>query len=225
MAGLAGTMNAPVAPPSFVDRYLLAKEILIQQGYAHEIAWQDSVAFIGVTEQDFLREAAWVVLSAGMRESVIRGVFPRVSTAFFKWESAHRIAREKRSCRKLALACFGNRRKIDSIIQIAEIVDLEGFGRMKARISEEGSDVLQDLPYIGPTTCFHLAKNIGLDVSKPDRHLRRVASVAGFESPAAMCEALARQVGDRKAVVDIVIWRFATIYSKYTDYFSEKPVR
>jgi len=40
-----------------------------------------------------------------------------------------------------------------------------------------------------------------------------------------MCEALAREVGDRKAVVDIVIWRFATIYSEYTDYFCEKPVR
>jgi len=167
--------SVPIANPSLVDRYLLAKEILIQHGYAHEISWQDCVTFSDVTEQDFLREAAWVVLSAGMREVVIRRLFPKISAAFFEWESARRIATESERCRRLALRRFGNQRKIDSIIKIAEIVDSEGFDRMKVRISEQGPETLQGLPYIGPTTCYHLAKNIGLDVAKPDRHLLRVA--------------------------------------------------
>ena len=205
-----------------VDQYLLAKEILIQQGYAPEISWQDSVNFSRVTEQDFLREAAWVILSAGMREAVIRRLFPRISAAFFEWESARRIAQERKRCRRLALGCFRNQRKIDSIIRIAEIVDAEGFDRMKARISKQGPETLQGLPYIGPTTCFHLAKNIGLDVAKPDRHLVRVAKATGFETPAALCAELAGAVGDRNAVVDIVIWRFATIYDGYVDFFTEE---
>ena len=215
-------MSVPVATSSLVDRYLLAKQVLIRQGYAQEISWQENVSLSSLTEQGFLREAAWVVLSTGMRESVIRGLFDRVSEAFLCWESACRILREKETCRALALNCFRNQRKIDAIIGIAEIVDSEGFERLKARISEYGTEVLQDLPYIGPTTSYHLAKNIGLDVAKPDRHLQRVAAATGFDTPSALCAELAEAVGDRKAVVDIVIWRFATIYGEYLSFFSEE---
>jgi len=213
-------MSIPVATSSLVDRYLLAKQTLIRQGYAQEISWQENVNLSSLTEQGFLREAAWVVLSAGMRECVIRGLFDRVSAAFLCWESACRILREKETCRAVALTYFRNQRKIDAIIGIAEIVDSEGFEHLKARISEHGAQVLQELPYIGPITSYHLAKNVGLNVAKPDRHLQRVAAATGFETPAALCTELAKAVGDRKAVVDIVIWRFATIYGEYLSFFS-----
>lgn len=74
----------------------------------------------------------------------------------------------------------------------------------------EGTNALlewcQSLPWIGPITKWHLAKNLGANVAKPDRWLERVAVEAG-ETPAALCTRLSRATGDRIATVDVVVWR------------------
>jgi hypothetical protein len=49
-------------------------------------------------------------------------------------------------------------------------------------------ELLQKLPFIGPVTCYHLARNIGLlDVVKPDLHLERLAAHWGFDGSLEMC--------------------------------------
>ena len=55
---------------------------------------------------------------------------------------------------------------------------------------------------------------------KPDRHLCRVAQAAGYSSPAAMCETIALDTGDRLAIVDLVIWRYATLTKSYCENFA-----
>jgi DnaJ-domain-containing protein 1 len=76
---------------------------------------------------------------------------------------------------------------------------------------------LRTLPFIGPVTQFHLAKNIGLDVAKPDRHLVRIAQLFQFASVQDLCETIANQAGTRVAVVDLVFWRFATLNRRYLE--------
>ena len=72
------------------------------------------------------------------------------------------------------------------------------------------------------TVAKDLAKNLGVDTAKPDRHLVRVAEATGYASPASLCEHLARMVGDTVAVVDLVIWRFATISADYLEFFRRR---
>jgi hypothetical protein len=72
----------------------------------------------------------------------------------------------------------------------------------------ERVEFLGGLPWLGPITKWHAAKNFGLDVAKPDRHLERVAAKNG-ESPQQLCARLAKTSGDRIATVDYVIWRAA----------------
>jgi len=60
-----------------------------------------------------------------------------------------------------------------------------------------------------------LAKNLGFRVAKPDRHLRRIAGTLGFPSVDALCDSIAAHVGDSQAVVDLVFWRYATLFSDY----------
>jgi hypothetical protein len=67
---------------------------------------------------------------------------------------------------------------------------------------------LQRLPYIGEVTSWHLAKNIGADVSKPDRHLVRVAARFGYADVSSMCKDISSAVGDKMSVADLVLWRF-----------------
>lgn len=210
----------PPAREAIVDFYLLAKGIVVGEGFGDEIAWQDQVQFSEVDENTFLREAAWVVLSSGMREAVVRSKFQSFSLAFYNWLSARRIRTNARQCRRTAFRIFGHLGKINSIIEIARLVDDEGFDVFKQKIGTEGVLFLQSLPYIGPTTCYHLAKNLGLDVVKPDRHLLRISALMGYADPVELCRTISSAVGDRASVVDIVVWRYATLNPGYKDFLA-----
>ena len=203
-----------------LDFYLLAKAVVLSEGFGREIEWQDHVQLSGVGESAFLREAAWVVLSSGMREAVIRNKFAAFSGAFYHWQSAHQITKNARECRKNASAIFGHFGKIDSIIQIATLIHQKGFEAFKCNVRSGGVSFLQSLPFIGPITSFHLAKNIGLDVVKPDRHLLRISALAGYSSASEMCQLISQAVGDRLSVVDLVVWRYATLNPGYRDFIT-----
>lgn len=201
-----------------VDFYLLAKNTVLAQGFAYEIEWQDRLSFPEIDESHFLREAGWVVLSCGMRESVVRMKFPALSVAFCNWSSAGEIARHASKCKKRALRVFAHAGKVDSIVEIARLVESCGFVNFKDKIASGGTIFLQSLPFIGPITCYHLAKNLGLDVVKPDRHLLRISALAGCGTPAELCERISNVTGDRVSVVDIVMWRYATIDPSYQNF-------
>jgi len=215
-------MNKALA---LVQRYHQAKQSVILSGYAREIFWQESICLDSLTEQDLLCETAWVILNSGMRESVIRGLFPLFSEAFRNWHSACDVVEHESSCRRRAVEVFGNRAKVNAIVDICWTVYEEGFQNLKKRIQKEGIPALRDLPFIGPVTGYHLAKNIGMDVVKPDRHLCRLSSALGFSSPSTMCEEISSFTEDRISVVDIVIWRYATLNRDYISHFSRASKR
>ena len=60
-------------------------------------------------------------------------------------------------------------------------------------------------------TCWHLAKNLGFQVAKPDRHLIRISKKAGFATPNDLCAAVAEVTGEPINVVDLVLWRYAAL--------------
>ncbi len=202
-----------------MERYLEAKETVIAQGFAAEIDWQDGLDFDDVTESNFLQEAAWVILSSGMRETVIRRKFPAVSKAFLHWRSAKEIVAERRTCRCRCLSVFAHEGKADAILQVAEIVGSIGYEAVREKIQRKGVAFLQEFAYLGPATSYHLAKNLGLNVAKPDRHLVRVSQALGYGSAQELCQAIADLTGERIPVVDLVIWRFATLDRDYVAFF------
>jgi len=200
---------------SLVSVYLDAKDYIIAAGYAAEIDWQEERRLSDVTECGFLREAAWVILASGMSEFVVRCKFPLISKAFFNWASANQIVKGRVSCRINALHVFHHERKIDAILRIASLVDNVGFSNVKLDIQHEGLEYIRRLPFMGSVTSFHLAKNLGIDVVKPDRHLVRIAKTTKYDSPQEMCELIASSTGERLSVIDLVIWRFATLNRDY----------
>lgn len=217
--GSADTLESRYKQVNIINAYRIAKKAVLNAGYHAEIAWQASLHFNDATETDFLREHAWVALSAGMHEYVIRRYFPAISLCFYDWQSTKIIVEQEDKCRYLALKIFNNRRKINGIIETARIINSFGFKSFKETIRISPLQVLQSLPFIGPTTRYHLAKNIGLPFAKPDRHLVRLASSVGYSDVQQFCEDIAGYVGDSVPVVDIVLWRFATITNSYLSIF------
>jgi hypothetical protein len=196
-------------------KYLYIKKIVINEGYEDEIAWQSSLSLDDLDESTFLRELAWVILSSGMRETIIRRLFGDISRCFFYWSSSRDIAAYKEQCFNEAIKYFNNRHKILAITNAAVRLNNLNFKCFKVELYNNPLEVLQEFSYVGPITVYHLAKNIGLQFAKPDRHLVRISAISGYSDVQAFCEDIANQVGDSIPVVDLVLWRFATLDKNY----------
>src|SRR6266852_2406322 len=103
---MARRADQPASTKNLIRAYIIAKEVVITSGFAAEIDWQEGVSLGRITERDFLRESAWVVLSSGMRASVIRDKFEAIGEAFYCWKSANEIARRSGTCSENALSIF-----------------------------------------------------------------------------------------------------------------------
>jgi hypothetical protein len=170
--------------------YLHLRDQLVTLGYSDEIEWAQTVQPV-INADIFWREFAWVVLNSGMKNQVAAGIWQRVRPTVENGGSAAEV--------------FGHQGKAAAINAVYE--------RRGERLAEylaaaDKLAYLRSLPWIGHITCYHLAKNFGHDVAKPDRHLVRIAGAEGVD---ALCQRLACASGDRVATVDVVIWRAANL--------------
>ena len=171
--------------------YRVIRKALVQQGYEDDIRWAQTVK-PPASADDLAREAIWVILNSGMKNQVAEGIAKKLWPVLDAGGSAHDV--------------FGHKGKSDAIDHIwANRKKLLAEFRELSE-AEEIVEWCERLPWVGPITKWHLAKNLGVDCAKPDRHLQRLADLAGTD-PALLCETLAKTSGDRVATVDYVIWR------------------
>lgn len=173
-----------------VVQYQHLRRDLVRLGYEPDIEWAENVMEVS-SPLAFWREYAWVVLNSGMKNQVAERIWARVGPYV---ESGGRAA-----------DVFGHKGKA-AAIDLVFANQVQAFRAYLA--APDKIAYLQTLPWIGPVTCLHLAKNFGIDVAKPDRHLVRIA---GEEGVATLCRRLASDSGDRVATVDYVIWRAANL--------------
>lgn len=204
------------------EKYLDAKDYLINCGYAGELDWQSSISFKMLEEADFLRESGWVILNSGFKTAVVEKVFDDISKSFDNWSSASSIVNNMDKCRSQALRCFKNEAKINAICSIAIEVDSIGFQKVKSNIQLYDKKYLQKFSYIGPITVNHLLKNIGFPLAKADRHLSRISTLLGYLDAQELCKDISTIVGDSIAEVDYVLWRLSTIINNIYDFWYTK---
>ncbi len=190
--------------------YLRAKRTLLDGGFAWEIVQHRRRTHI--TEEGFLRESAWVILNAGIREQVVRGVFPAISAAFFQWASAKQIASRSTACKRAALAVFHHQGKISAVVDVATSIANRGFEAFWSKVVADPLETLRQLPFVGPVTVYHLAKNLGFDTAKPDRHMARLANQLNFAGAHELAHNISSFTGDPVAMVDSVLWRFCNLF-------------
>ena len=185
-----------------------ALDCVVRRGYGDEVCWARETTLAALTERKFLSELAWCVLNAGMRESVVRAKWPAISAAFFDFASSEAICATTESCVRLARRSFNHPAKMRAIVDGASRIRASGgFARFQRELSLRPLELLAEFSFIGPVTVFHLARNIGIDCAKPDRHLTRFAAAWGYEDVAALCADVASAVEERIGVVDVVLWR------------------
>ncbi len=161
---------------------------LLGQQALDDIEWAEGRA-PPVDADDFALEAIFVICNSGMKNTVAKRIFDRVRDVILAGGSASTV--------------FGHRGKTGAIDNI-----WHQRTELLAAYTEAVDKVefCASLPWIGGITKYHLAKNFGADVAKPDVHLQRLADREGITAQA-LCERLAAESGYRAATVDTLLWR------------------
>lgn len=180
-----------------VDTYLDLKQAIIDQGYADEIDWADDLKPCD-SPLAFWVEYSWVVLNSGMKNQVARKIWDRILES---------LKENLGSSVPFASRVFGHKGKAKAIEEMWWARESRFY---EYRKSDNKIEFLKSLPWIGDITKYHLAKNLGFDCCKPDRHLVRIAKSFNT-TPEALCKRLSIETGDRVATVDLVIWRAANL--------------
>ncbi|NHJ25977.1 MAG: hypothetical protein EAX89_15475 [Candidatus Lokiarchaeota archaeon] len=184
------------------DFYQKAKQFIISKGFENDIKWVESLNIKKTTALQFRNEYIWCVLNAGMREQVARKIYNNFLIDFDLSKIRHgskRVAIEK------ALKYY------------------EGwFKEVLAAINP--FVFLKTLSWIGDINKFHLARNIGIDCVKPDRHLSRMAEKFGFNDPLEMCKEIQKITNEKLGVIDIVLWRYANLRGSKKSQLKQKEL-
>lgn len=175
------------------DRYQEIKAKVEEAGYGHELEWAADIPVVSSADE-FFSEYAWVVINIGMKNSVAQKIWAKVKEALRSGQPV-----------KIAFGHPGKARAIQWMYENRQ----EQFDRyLSAAHPLDPGSYLESLPWIGPITKWHLAKNLGFPCVKPDRHLVRIA---GKYTPHDFCSAISCMTGDPLTLVDSVLWRAAAM--------------
>lgn len=173
------------------DKYLKLRQKVKDAGYGDEIAWAENIKCRH--SADFFAEYVWVVISSGMKNQIAQKIYMKVMAAIIDRVPINTVFRH-----------WAKVRAINHVLAHQRELYFEYL------MANDKLAWLETLPHIGSITKYHLAKNLGLDVCKPDRHLVRIATGYGL-TPQKLCQRLARETGSRVAVIDQVLWRAANL--------------
>lgn len=141
-----------------------------------DLKWIKSRNTLTSSFKEFYEEYTYVVIASGFRGRTAAKLTPLLINCKGEFDSMYKIFKNERKCKALST--------------VWRIYGIEEKQWQLFRDSLDTVEKLETLPYIGPVTKFHLARNIGLenDIVKPDLHLLRYASELGFETPRKLVE-------------------------------------
>jgi hypothetical protein len=172
------------------SKYLELKNKIIGLGYGSDIDWSENVSPPN-DPYDLLQEYIFVVCNSGMKAQIAVGIFNRIIEAIINNIPIWLV--------------FKNFHKVNAINHVYGLKNHYFNQYLK---SSNVLEFCESLPYMGETIKYHLAKNLGFDCIKPDRHLVRISKTYGMD-PFTMCGKLSEKTGDSLNTVDTVIWRAA----------------
>lgn len=162
-------------------------------GYAKDdIHWAENTK-PPLDSAEFARETIFVICNSGMKHTIARQIFEKCMAAIAAGQSCETV--------------FGHKGKSDAMDRIWADRDQIFSDYMAA---DDKIEFCKTIPWIGSITCYHLAKNFGAQVAKPDVHLNRVAE-RHATSPQELCERIAATSGYAINTVDLLLWRACAV--------------
>ena len=174
-----------------LDLFMKASDICIKHGYNGEIEHCRNLKFENIDEGEFLNQYVWVVLSSGMQNQIAQKMYDKLIETGDVDTIKHPLKN------KAIKKAFENYK----------------YWFKKLKLADNKVEYLGSLYFIGDITKYHLARNLGIDVAKPDRHLVRLAEEYGFKDAHEMCKYISDITEERIGVVDVILWRYSNLKS------------
>jgi len=181
--------------------YAIIKEAIIDKGYENEINWINNIPN-PIDKDLFYKEYSWVVINSGMNNKIAEKIYKNF------WNTGIPD-----------FSVINHPNKNEALKKVYSRLNLYfiHFTKSKNKLM-----FLKSLPHIGDITKYHLARNLGLNYAKPDRHLVRISSLFNHINVQEFCKKLSVLTDDPIGLVDLVLWRFATLYPNYLELIKEK---
>lgn len=177
-------LKSPITPQLFAQ----IDEAVRQAGYTEAIE-RSEAATLPRTAEEFASEVIYVAINAGFSNRVAVPIFERCMAALRKGKSSKTV--------------YGHPGKTDAI---DDIWKRRATLFRKLKKADDLIEFCATLPWTGPITKYHLAKNLGAHVAKPDVHLNRLAELESVTAQE-LCDRLAKESGYRASTVDLILWR------------------
>ncbi len=176
---------------NIIDFFSNALDFCIKNGYEEEIDHVRTNYFDDSVEaKHFLNAFVYVVLNTGMKNQVAEKIYRELIDS----GDLDKSVKHKGKHKAITLA-FRNYET--------------WFKELKQ--ADDKVEYLGSLFFIGDITKYHLARNLGLDVAKPDRHLQRIADKFGYTDVQEMCKYISEITEERIGTVDVILWRFCNL--------------
>lgn len=203
---------------SYID-YFKESLLFVNEFYQDDVDRIRLTNFENLTPQEFFREMQWCVYTSGFNAKIVSKMFPALQEIYqplYDVFSNFKVNIDSVSIANDALIICNNKRKVKAIIDMAFKggQEIKRFGWHTYKATKLNTpEKLKELPFVGPITCYHLARNIGLlEFIKPDLHLNRMAKNWKFENPVELCKTIQKDFNLPLGIIDLVLWYSASTF-------------
>lgn len=153
-----------------------------------DIEWAESRS-LPASAVDFAEEVIFVICNSGMKHTVAVGIYQRVIGQIRAGEPVSNVFRHAGKAAAIETIWAGRENLFAGYIA-----------------AEDKVSFARSIPWIGSITAYHVVKNFGAQVAKPDVHLQRLADREGCTAQQ-LCERLSAETAYKVATVDTILWR------------------
>lgn len=171
-----------------LKRFRRIEQAVRAAGYSDIIEWSETIQ-PPTCPDDFARRVVFVICSSGMSAAAAEAIYEKCVAALDGDETASSVFPHPGKAAAIDIVWRDRKDLFDSFLS-----------------DDDALAFCAELPFVGPVTRYHLAKNLGADVAKPDVHLARLAKREGV-TPQQLCQRLAAATGYRAATIDTILWR------------------
>jgi len=190
-----------------VMRLFRRAEKFVKENFPEDVEWSLRASEnVDWDREKFICEYVFAVYVSGFRYSVIQGRMDSFRKVFYDW-NLEKILRYENEVKIGARKLVNNRNKINGIIRGLKILEKLDFDIFKGDVMKD-INTLKMFPYVGNIIKYQLARNLGYDVIKPDKHIVRIAEKYGLD-PFEMCSMISKITQYKVHTVDSILWRYA----------------
>jgi hypothetical protein len=159
-----------------------------------------------ITPSCFFKEYVWVVYASNFKVNILEKYRINLYQAYGDYRTLDITRKDA------VLSVINNLSKWNAVLDTAKKLKYIGwkgeFGFKEIYLSS--IDSMTVFKFIKDITKFHLARNLGFDVAKPDRWMQRIRDQFECLSVKEMCQYLSSKYNMPVKQIDLILWKYAS---------------